>query len=159
MQTDVWNILDTCAFLSQTHPDGKIATVNGIEDEIENRQSKQYYSNLKNSGLKIVEPLTDSIRHVEKIAQKTGDLDVLSNIDLKILALGYEFEGNIISDDFSIQNVALYMELEIISCSGSKIKELRLWEYKCSACKQVSNNKKESCEVCGSKDIFRIKAK
>ena len=159
MQTDVWNILDTCAFLSQTHPDGKIATVNGIENEIVNRQSQQYYSNLKSRGLKIVEPQTDSIRYVEKIAHKTGDLDVLSKNDLKILALGHEFEGIIISDDFSIQNVALHMELEIISCSGSKIKELRLWVYKCSACNQVSNNKKESCEVCGSKDIFRIKAK
>ena len=159
MQTDVWNILDTCAFLSQTHPAGKIATVNGIENEIVNRQSKQYYSNLKSKGLKIVEPQNDSVRYIEKIAQKTGDLDVLSGIDQKILALGYELEGIIISDDFSIQNVALYMKLEVISCSGNKIKELRIWQYKCSACNQISKKKKETCEVCGSEDIFRIKAK
>ena len=106
MQTNVWIILDTCAFLSQTHPAGKIATVNGIEDEIVNRQSKQYYSNLKSKGLNIVEPQNDSLRYIEEIAQKTGDLDVLSAIDQKLLALGYELEGIIISDDFSIQNVA-----------------------------------------------------
>tara|TARA_B100001123_G_scaffold11578_1_gene13732 strand:- start:180 stop:659 length:480 start_codon:yes stop_codon:yes gene_type:complete len=159
MQTDVWNILDTCAFLSQTHPDGKIATANGIEDEIVNRQSKQYYSNLKSKGLKIVEPQNDSIEYVEKVAQRTGDLDVLSSIDLKILALGHEFEGIIISDDFSIQNAALHMKLEVISCSGNEIKELRVWKYKCSACNRISKDKKESCEVCGSEDIFRIKAK
>ena len=47
MQTDVWNILDTCAFFTQMHPNGKIATVQNIKDEIINRQSKQYYSNLK----------------------------------------------------------------------------------------------------------------
>ena len=151
MQTDVWNILDTCAFLSQTHPDGKIATANGIEDEIVNRQSKQYYSNLKSKGLKIVEPQNDSIEYVEKVAQRTGDLDVLSSIDLKILALGHEFEGIIISDDFSIQNAALHMKLEVISCSGNEIKG--------SACNRISKDKKESCEVCGSEDIFRIKAK
>ena len=145
MQTDVWNILDTCAFLSQIHPDEKIATVNGIENEIVNRQSKQYYSNLKSNGLKVVEPRTESVRYIEKIAQETGDLDVLSNIDMKILALGHEFEGNIITDDFSIQNVALHMELEVISCSGNKIRELRVWKYKCSACKRTYKNMKEAC--------------
>ena len=45
MQTDVWNILDTCAFFTQIHPNGKIVTVKEIEDEIMNKQSKQYYSN------------------------------------------------------------------------------------------------------------------
>ena len=91
--------------------------------------------------------------------KETGDLDVLSAIDQKLLALGYELEGIIISDDFSIQNVALYMKLEVISCSGNKIKELRIWQYKCSACNKISKKKKETCEVCGSEDIFRIKAK
>ena len=52
MQTDVWNILDTCAFFTQMHPNGKIATVQNIKDEIINRQSKQYYSNLKSRSLK-----------------------------------------------------------------------------------------------------------
>ncbi len=159
MQTDVWNILDTCAFLSQIHPDGKIATINGIENEIVNRQSKQYYSNLKSKGLKVIEPQPDSITHVEKRAQKTGDLDVLSDIDLQILALGHEVEGIIISDDFAIQNVALHMGIKVISCSGNKIKELRVWDYKCSGCDFVTKNKRETCQVCGSKDIFRIKVK
>ena len=31
MQADVWNILDSCAFFSQIHPNGKIATVSDIE--------------------------------------------------------------------------------------------------------------------------------
>ena len=61
MQTDVWNILDTCAFFTQTHPDGKIATVKEIDEEIVNKQSKQYYSNLKTKGLKIIEPKKYSI--------------------------------------------------------------------------------------------------
>ena len=61
MQTDVWNILDTCAFFTQTHPDGKIVTVKEIDEEIMNRQSKQYYSNLMANGLKIIDPKKNSI--------------------------------------------------------------------------------------------------
>ena len=78
MQTDVWNILDTCAFFTQMHPNGKIATVKNIEDEIINRQSKQYYSNLKSKGLKIIEPVTESLDFIKEKAKETGDLDVLS---------------------------------------------------------------------------------
>ena len=159
MQTDVWNILDTCAFFTQMHPSGKIATVKNIEDEIINRQSKQYYSNLKSKGLKIIEPVTESLDFIKEKAKETGDLDVLSLTDIKILALGYELQGTIISDDFAIQNVSLYNGLKVISCSGKKIKEIRIWKYRCSACKLVINEKSETCSICGSSDIFRIKAK
>ena len=159
MQTDVWNILDTCAFFTQMHPSGKIATVKNIEDEIINRQSKQYYSNLKSKGLKIIEPVTESLDFIKEKAKETGDLDVLSLTDIKILALGYELQGTIISDDFAIQNVSLYNGLKVISCSGKKIKEIRIWKYRCSACKLVTDKKSETCNICGSNDIFRIKAK
>ena len=159
MQTDDWNILDTCAFFTQIHPNGKIVTVKEIEDEIVNKQSKQYYSNLKTKGLKILEPNKNSIDYVKEKAKETGDLDVLSLTDIKILALGYELQGTIISDDFAIQNVSLYNGLEVISCSGKKIKEIRIWKYRCSACKLVTDKKSETCNICGSNDIFRIKAK
>ena len=159
MQTDVWNILDTCAFFTQMHPNGKIATVKNIEDEIINRQSKQYYSNLKSKGLKIIEPVTESLDFIKEKAKETGDLDVLSLTDIKILALSYELQGTIISDDFAIQNVSLYNGLEVISCSGKKIKEIRMWKYRCSACKLVTDKKSETCNICGSNDIFRIKSK
>ena len=159
MQTDVWNILDTCAFFTQMHPNGKIATVTNIKDEIINRQSKQYYSNLKSKGLKIIEPVTESLDFIKEKAKETGDLDVLSLTDIKILALGYELQGTIISDDFAIQNVSLYNGLDVISCSGKKIKEIRIWKYRCSACKLVTDKKSETCNICGSNDIFRIKAK
>ena len=159
MQTDVWNILDTCAFFTQMHPNGKIATVTNIKDEIINRQSKQYYSNLKSKGLKIIEPVTESVDFIKEKAKETGDLDVLSLTDIKILALGYELQGTIISDDFAIQNVSLYNGLEVISCNGKKIKEIRIWKYRCSACKLITDVKNDNCSVCGSNDIFRIKSK
>ena len=159
MQTDVWNILDTCAFFSQMHPTGKLATVANIDEEIINRQSKQYYISLKSKGLKIVEPNEKSLELVSKKATETGDYDVLSSMDLKILALGYELKGTIVSDDFAIQNVSLYMQVEIIGCNGNKIKEIRKWKYKCSACNKITVKKEITCSVCGSKDIFRIKAR
>ena len=152
-------VLDTCAFLSQKHPDGKLITVSQVESEIQNKQSLQYFLNLKEIGLEIREPSKRNLEIIKSNAEKTGDLDVLSDIDQKILAIAYETKSTIVSDDFAIQNVALYMNIEYISCSGKTIKELRKWKYKCSACNFISNNKNSECITCGSKDIFRIKAK
>ena len=152
-------ILDTCAFLTQNHPKGEIATIFEIESELNNRQSKQYFTNLREIGLKIREPNIDSIENIRKNSEETGDLGVLSNIDLKILALAYEMHGIIVSDDFAIQNVALHMGLEFTSCSGNEIKELRKWKYRCSACRSEALQKMDSCSVCGSDKIFRFKVK
>ena len=152
-------VLDTCAFLSQKHPDGKLITIPQIELEIQNKQSLQYFLNIKEIGLEIREPSRKNLEIIKLNAEKTGDLDVLSDIDQKILAIAYETKSTIVSDDFAIQNVALYMNIEYISCSGKTIKELRKWKYKCSACNFISNNKNSECITCGSKDIFRIKAK
>ena len=152
-------VLDTCAFLSQKHPDGKLITIPQIELEIQNKQSLQYFLNIKEIGLEIREPSRKNVEIIKLNAEKTGDLDILSDIDQKILAIAYETKSTIVSDDFAIQNVALYMNIEYISCSGKTIKELRKWKYKCSACNFVSNNKNSECITCGSKDIFRIKAK
>ena len=152
-------VLDTCAFLSQKHPDGRLITIPQIELEIQNKQSLQYFSNIKEIGLEIREPSKENLEVIKSNAKKTGDLDVLSDTDLKILAIAYETESTIVSDDFAIQNVALYMNIEYISCSGKTIKELRKWKYKCSACNFVSIKKNSECTTCGSKDIFRIKVK
>ena len=152
-------VLDTCAFLSQKHPDGKLITIPQIELEIQNKQSLQYFLNIKEIGLEIREKSRKNLEIIKLNAEKTGDLDILSDIDQKILAIAYETKSTIVSDDFAIQNVALYMNIEYISCSGKTIKELRKWKYKCSACNFVSNNKNSECITCGSKDIFRIKAK
>ena len=152
-------VLDTCAFLSQKHPNGKLITISQIESEIQNKQSLQYFLNLKEIGLEIREPSRKNLEIVKSNAVKTGDLDVLSDTDQKILAIAYETKSTIVSDDFAIQNVALYMNIEYISCNGKTIKELRKWKYKCSACNFVSANKNSECITCGSKDIYRIKAK
>ena len=159
MQTDVWIILDSCAFLTQKHPEGRLVTIPEIEKELVNKQSIQYHSNLKEHNLDIAEPNKASEEWIKNKADTTGDLDVLSNVDLKILALAHELKGTVVSDDFAIQNVALYTGIEFVSCSGNEIDELRKWTYKCSACNHIESNKSNECRICGSTDIYRIKSK
>ena len=152
-------ILDTCAFLTQKHPDGECITIPEIKKEIINRQSKQYFENMLSTKLKIMKPRHESYQVVEKYAKITGDFDVLSKTDMNIIALGYEMKGTIVTDDFAIQNVALSLEVNFVSCSNKVITEKRLWSYKCNACKYISKTKLKDCQICGNTEIFRIKSK
>ena len=152
-------ILDTCAFLTQKHPTGEFVTVPGIKSEIVNRQSRQYFENMLATHLKVMKAQKDSYDVVNKEAKETGDYDVLSKVDMDILALGYECKGTIITDDFAIQNVALALEVKFLSCSGKVISEKRAWRYKCTACNHKEKVKLKNCSVCGNEEIRRIKLK
>jgi len=152
-------ILDTCAFLTQKHPTGEFVTVPGIKTEIVNRQSLQYFENMLATHLKVMKAQKDSYDVINKEAKETGDYDVLSKVDMDILALGYECKGTIITDDFAIQNVALALEVKFLSCSGKVISEKRAWRYKCTACNHKEKVKLKNCSVCGNEEIRRIKLK
>ena len=152
-------ILDTCAFLTQKHPAGEFVTVPGIKSEIINRQSRQYFENMLATHLKVMKAQKNSYDVVNKEAKETGDYDVLSKVDVDILALGYECKGTIITDDFAIQNVALALDVKFLSCSGKIISERRAWRYKCTACSHKEKVKLKNCSVCGNEEIRRIKLK
>ncbi len=152
-------ILDTCAFLTQKHPTGEFVTVPGIKTEIVNRQSRQYFENMLATHLKVMKAQKNSYDVINKEAKETGDYDVLSKVDMDILALGYECKGTIITDDFAIQNVALALEVKFLSCSGKVISEKRAWRYKCTACNHKEKVKLKNCSVCGNEEIRRIKLK
>ena len=151
-------ILDTCAFFTQKHPEGEFLTVPGIENEIVNKQSKQYFENMLSIKLKVSKASENSYKIIKKQAKETGDYDVLSKIDLDIIALGYESKGTIVTDDFAIQNVALALELNFVSCSDKIITEKRFWKYKCTACNHKEKEKRKDCPVCGNTEILRVKS-
>jgi len=152
-------ILDTCAFFTQKHPDGEVVTVPNINNEIVNKQSRQYYENMLSTKLKIMKPKDTSYSVTKKQAKETGDYDVLSKTDLDIITLAYECKGTIVTDDFAIQNVALALGLEFLSCTGKKITEKRFWRYKCTSCNHKEKEKRKDCPICGNTEILRIKSK
>mgnify|MGYP000078343893 CR=1 FL=1 len=152
-------ILDTCAFFTQKHPEGKFITAAGIDSEIINKQSKQYFENMRSTKMEIMVPDVKYCEIIKKHAKETGDFDVLSKIDLDIIALGYELKGTIVTDDFAVQNVALSLGLKFVSCSDKIITEKRSWLYKCTACSHTDKKKGKDCPVCGNNEILRIKSK
>lgn len=104
---------------------------------------------LETNRLKIREPDKESTESAIKASKDTGDFPQLSKQDISIIALCIEMNGEIISDDFAISNVAKNLGLKISPIMTQGIKDVGKWVHYCPACRTNYNNKIE-CPICGT---------
>jgi len=104
---------------------------------------------LETNRLKIREPEKESTVAAIKAAKDTGDFPQLSKQDISIIALCIEMNGEIISDDFAISNVAKNLGLKISPIMTQGIKDVGKWIHYCPGCRTNHINKKE-CPMCGT---------
>lgn len=132
---------------------------NLLEEELKSFESKSVLSLLEAEGRLIrASPSTQSLEKVIKNAKASGDFFALSKIDLQIVALAIDFPSSIIySDDNSVQNVCVFLNIKVISKHFS-IKRKRVYYWKCTVCKSKYSQERETCIECGSplKRFYRI---
>jgi len=104
---------------------------------------------LETNRLKIREPDKESTKTAIMAAKDTGDFPQLSKQDISIIALCIEMNGEIISDDFAISNVAKNLGLKISPIMTQGIKDVGKWIHYCPGCRTNHPNKKE-CPMCGT---------
>lgn len=98
------------------------------------------------------------MERVKESAKTVGDVLFLSEVDLEVLALALELKASgqaplIVTDDYSIQNVADQIGVEFASLVTFGIRFRQHWIMYCPACfrKYPSDYKNENCQVCGTK--------
>ena len=101
--------------------------------------------------LKVIDPEPRHVSAVKKAAEKTGDLQKLSQADVSVLALAMQLESVLVTDDYALANVAMTMGVSVSSSSGKGIKEVRKWTSYCSACGKAFGPKETECPLCGNK--------
>ena len=143
-------VLDTSAFiyLNDFSKFEEILTVPEVLEEAKDRVSILKISATK---IKLKEPNLNSIMDVTKAAKETGDLDRLSSTDIKILALAKSTGSIIITDDYSIQNVAEKIKIPYLSIFNKKISKLIIWKKFCRNCRKEYSDKEKVCKICGTK--------
>jgi len=104
---------------------------------------------LETNRLKIREPDKESTEAAVKAAKDTGDFPQLTKQDISIIALCIEMNGEIISDDFAISNVAKNLGLKISPIMTQGIKDVGKWIHYCPGCRTNHTNAKE-CPACGT---------
>jgi len=83
-------------------------------------------------------------------AKKSGDFPNLSQEDISIIALSLQLEAELITDDFTVSNVAKNLNLRVIPIMTSGIKNVIIWKYYCPGCK-TDFSKVTKCPRCGNK--------
>jgi UPF0271 protein len=154
-------VIDTSAVIHRIHfaaENIQLATTPLLEEEMHKKGLKDLIDLLiSTKKLKIIEPTTASLQRIRKVAAQLGDLKTLSEQDQHLLALALDlrersFHPIVVTDDYSIQNVAKELDLEIKSMTQRGIREVIQWETYCNACghKDPSLTKGDPCPVCAS---------
>jgi len=151
-------ILDTSAILSGktiNFDQDKVVTTPGVSNELQ-PGGKDYrtFLFLQEKGLAINDPSKEAIKRIHQIATETGDMSRLSKADIEVLALALDINQNneaiIITDDYSIQNVANELKINFKSIVQNGITKSFKWTYRCSGCGKKFNENIKTCPICGA---------
>ncbi|MCJ7570883.1 MAG: NOB1 family endonuclease [Candidatus Thermoplasmatota archaeon] len=153
-------IIDTSAILSGkplSFGNAELITTINIEQEIK-PGGRDYlnYIYLKEKCLILKTPSKDSLKKIKETIEKTGDIDRLSIFDTEILAIAFDenkqkdVEVAILTDDYSIQNVATYLKIKFNSINQNGIIKKFKWISRCRGCGKKFKDNISICPICGS---------
>jgi UPF0271 protein len=149
-------VLDVSAFLSG-YPleEGEFYTVSEVLKELhESKARLRAELSIEGGSLRVVTPPGSG--KLEEAAMDTGDIAALSKADLSLLSLALHLreeglEPVIVTDDYSMQNVAKKLKLSYLPAAEMGIKKLMKWRMVCRGCGRVyAASYKGRCRLCGS---------
>jgi len=104
---------------------------------------------METKRLKISDPDAEFIDKIKAASKKTGDFNQLSKQDISVIALCLQMNGEIITDDFAISNVAKNLNLKVSPLMTSGINDVGNWIHYCPGCKKNFESGSE-CPLCGT---------
>ncbi len=125
--------------------------------EIKSSLSKTFWSLVKNR-VSIISPTNNGLSKARSAAQSLGEYK-LSEADISALALAMDHISDdpvLISDDYSVQNVAKSLNIKTKTSKQKKKVKIREYYYICKACGHNNGKNGDECDVCGS-EIFNRK--
>jgi UPF0271 protein len=147
-------ILDTSFFFGNYPFYEGFMTTPEVVAELKDVISRMRFDVMQNQGLSVCKADAITTDHVRKTAKKSGDLGVLSETDISVIALGLFFSGTVVSDDFAVQNVCCHLKIPVQNMMQKKAR-LRVWKNICSGCGMEISVDEENCSICGSTSVKR----
>jgi UPF0271 protein len=144
-------ILDTTALLSGKEFPGELYTSARILREARGKGLDARGEAMVSAKVTVVEPDAQALLEIGEAALRTGDAPRLSDPDVQVLALALDLGGVLVTDDYSLQNVARELGVEYMPAGLEGIREAVRWFYRCSGCGRYWQDPLKVCPVCGSK--------
>lgn len=147
-------VLDTSGVLRSNldFSDRSYCVPNSVIQELKDEKSKLMIDlSIERGSIRVIDPTESSIKKVIKTAQMTGDIQNLSQTDIDVIALALEHDLDIVTDDYSIQNVANALGLKHEPIAQEGIKYKFRWINICEGCgRKYPSDFDGVCEICGS---------
>jgi UPF0271 protein len=155
-------VLDTSAFLAGYDAFSvgeEQVTVPKVEEEIRRNSMVlvRFSAAIESGKVKVKAPSEEFLNKIKASANTVGDSFKLSETDMQLLALASELKAagcvpQIVTDDYSIQNVATQMGIEFLALATFGIKRLLEWIRYCPACyrEYPADYASKECQVCGT---------
>lgn len=153
-------VLDASALIQGYSPgsSGQAFTVPAVLDEIREEMARLRVDALIIGGrITVVAPGEASRARLEEEAAAMGESRALSAADKEVLSLALQFasEGQapvVVSDDYSVQNMADHLGLPYMSLAVGGIKKQFKWVIYCPGCRRSFDGpqRENTCPVCGT---------
>jgi UPF0271 protein len=112
---------------------------------------------IESGKVKIIIPKEEYSNTIKGSANKVGDAYRLSETDIQLLTLALELKmqgekPEIVTDDYSIQNVAKQIGIDFYALATFGIRRLLEWIRYCPACyrEYPINSSFSDCKICGT---------
>lgn len=143
-------VLDSSALLTGRQFPGDLLTVPEVLREVRRHGLTPPLEAFLETRVRIASPGAESLRRVMATAERTGDAHRLSSTDVRLLALALDVGATVVTDDYSIQNVARDLGVPYETVLEPGIKEEWTWSYRCRGCGKVWPEWHDECPTCGS---------
>jgi len=131
-------------------PDFEIVISPGVVRELEKDDMSDRLQLLMATRVRVHSPSRRSMDRVSEAAARTGDSRRVSETDKEILALAIDLGYQLLTDDYSVQNLAAVLGVPCKGFDQRGIRKVFEWEAKCGGCGKRFPAGVDVCDVCGS---------
>jgi UPF0271 protein len=145
-------ILDSSALYygKDLPPDLELVISPGVASELERHGMEDRLALLLATRVRVLSPSKASLAKVIEASGNSGDSRRLSSTDKEILALALDIGYELVTDDYSVQNVAAIIGIPCSGLDQKGISRVIVWESRCVGCGKRFPAATEECDVCGS---------
>ena len=152
MANEERRVLDTSALMSGRAFAGELFTTEDVLRELRKQEAlTPQLDTFLAVKVRVVSPSKDAVASVRRQSEGTGDAHRLSPTDVRLLAVAKELDATIVTDDYSIQNLARDLGVTYEPILEPGITELVHWRYRCTGCGKAYETWVNPCPVCGAK--------
>ena len=145
-------VLDSSALFygKDLPPEFDLVITPGVASELRRHGMEERLELLLATRVTVLSPSKHSLAKVISEGERTGDARRLSATDKELLALALELGYELVTDDYSVQNLASALGVRFKGIEQKGITRVISWKSRCVGCGKVFDAEVAECDVCGS---------